>query len=135
MPSACIATGCTNISTSRRKRWVSFYRLPLEDKELLQKWLVNLRRTRLPLRLDRSYVCSDHFEPECFGRDIKVCRIELVYVVPWAALSKSDRSTLSSIRLTHYNYRQCNKIQYNSKRVVHTYIHTYIHTSLFNNAG
>lgn len=118
MPSACIATGCTNISTSRRKRWVSFYRLPLEDKELLQKWLVNLRRTRLPLRLDRSYVCSDHFEPECFGRDIKVCRIELVYVVPWAALSKSDRSTLLSIRLTHCNYRQCNKIQYNSKRVV-----------------
>ena len=117
MPSACIATGCTNISTSRRKRWVSFYRLPLEDKELLQKWLVNLRRTRLPLRLDRSYVCSDHFEPECFGRDIKVCRIELVYVVSWAALSKSDRSTLSSNRLTHCNYRQCNKIQYNSKEL------------------
>ena len=53
---------------------------------------------RLPLRLDRSYVCSDHFEPECFGRDIKVRRIELVYLVPWAVLSKSDRSTLSSIR-------------------------------------
>ena len=118
MPSACIATGCTNISTLRGKRRVFFYRLPLEDKELLQKWLVNLRRTRLPLRLDRSYVCSDHFEPECFGRDIKVCRIEFVYLVPWAVLSKSDRSALQSVRFTHCNYRQFNIIQYNSKRVL-----------------
>lgn len=58
------------------------------------------------------------FRAECFGRDIKVCRIEFVYLVPWAVLSKSDRSALQSVRFTHCNYRQFNIIQYNSKRVL-----------------
>ncbi|XP_022801223.1 THAP domain-containing protein 5-like isoform X2 [Stylophora pistillata] len=70
-----------------------YQRLPIEDKQLLQRWLVNLKRTTLPSRLDRSYVCSDHFEPECFGRDI---RAELMGKRPKPPLLKGSVPTLFS---------------------------------------
>lgn len=39
----------------------SFYRLPLNDQNLLEKWLVNIRRANIRLN-EYSRVCSAHFE-------------------------------------------------------------------------
>jgi len=64
-----MALGCNNQSTKRRD--LNFYRLPLKNEELLTRWLVNLRKPKLPKLLENCYVCSDHFELSCFGRDIK----------------------------------------------------------------
>ena len=40
---------------------LSFYRLPLNDQNLLEKWLVNIRRANIRLN-EYSRVCSEHFE-------------------------------------------------------------------------
>ena len=47
MPRWCIAYGCTNSSDTEIKK--SWYRLPLENKELLSKWLAKIRRTNTPV--------------------------------------------------------------------------------------
>ena len=41
MPHHCIVLLCTNNSKLPE---LSFYHLPLHDKKLLQRWLVNIRR-------------------------------------------------------------------------------------------
>jgi hypothetical protein len=64
----CGAPGCTNRSTIFPNK--SFHRLPSEArKELRKKWLNKIKRQIIPKVL---YVCSDHFESECFKRDFKV---------------------------------------------------------------
>ena len=65
----CIAAGCKN--NARRRRDLAFYSLP-KDKELLTRWLVNLRSRSLPKRTENCAVCADHFEPGYFGRDLRV---------------------------------------------------------------
>ena len=42
-------------------REFSFYRLPLHDKKLLQRWLVNIRRKNVNVN-EYSRVCNAHFE-------------------------------------------------------------------------
>ena len=47
MPQWCIAYRCTNPSDMEIK--TSWHRLPLENKELLSKWLAKIRRTNTPV--------------------------------------------------------------------------------------
>ena len=59
MPHHCIVPQCNNNSAKCPE--LSFYRLPLCDKNLLKKWLVNIRRQNTPVT-EYSRVCSAHFE-------------------------------------------------------------------------
>ena len=64
----CGANGCTNRSNNCREK--SFHQLPCESKKELRKtWLQKINRKHIPKEL---YICSDHFEPSCFKRDLKV---------------------------------------------------------------
>ena len=76
MPSSCGAYGCTNCSGKNKE--ISFHNLPSETKSTLRsKWLQNIRRDgKLPKTLT---ICSQHFENDCFERDLKV--IELLMAV------------------------------------------------------
>ena len=58
MPHHCIVPMCTNNSNMSE---LSFYRLPLHDQNLLQRWIVNIRRENIRIN-EYSRVCSDHFE-------------------------------------------------------------------------
>ena len=65
MPHWCIAYGCNNSSDMAVKK--SWHRLPLENQELLSKWIANIRRTNTPIN-EHSRLCGDHFEAECFKK-------------------------------------------------------------------
>lgn len=69
MPSSCGAYGCTNRGGESKE--ISFHSLPSEKKSALRsKWLQNIRRGgKLPKTL---VICSEHFEKDCFERDLKV---------------------------------------------------------------
>ena len=58
MPHHCIVPQCSNNSTMPK---LSFHRLPLQDQNLLEKWLVNIRRANINVN-SYSRVCSAHFE-------------------------------------------------------------------------
>lgn len=63
----CIAFGCNNRSSKAECRELSWHLLPLSNKKLLTKWLVKLRRANTPVTKN-SYVCSQHFDPDCFTK-------------------------------------------------------------------
>ena len=69
----CAAIGCTN--TRKKDSNISFHRIPpdtQEKKHIRKLWLTNLRREP-PLPKDSNfYVCSNHFEKDCFLRDLQV---------------------------------------------------------------
>ncbi|KAK6482455.1 THAP domain-containing protein 5-like [Huso huso] len=67
MPRYCAAMFCKNRGglSSKDNRKISFYPFPLQDKERLQKWTVNMKRGAwLPSK--HQYLCSDHFTPDSF---------------------------------------------------------------------
>lgn len=68
----CGALGCKNRSSNFPEK--SFHRLPslLAKKDLRDKWIANINRKHTPKEM---YVCSDHFEKECFSRDLRVRNI------------------------------------------------------------
>ena len=74
MPQWCIAYGCTNSSDMKVKK--SWHRLPLENKELLSKWLAKIRRTNTPVN-EHSRLCGDHFEADCFKKIPGSSRVNL----------------------------------------------------------
>ena len=57
MPHHCIVPLCTNSSHNNPE--LSFNHLPLHDKKLLQRWLVNIRRVNTNVN-EHSRVCSAH---------------------------------------------------------------------------
>ena len=74
MPS-CSAPDCTNRSKDCPEK--SFYRLPCQSKkEQRQGWLAKIKRSIIPAEM---YICSDHFEPDCFERDLKVMTFLMNY--------------------------------------------------------
>ena len=74
MPQWCIAYGCTNSSDRKIKK--SWHRLPLENKELLSKWLAKIRQTNTPVH-EHSRLCGDHFEVDCFRKISGSSRVNL----------------------------------------------------------
>ena len=69
---SCGAIGCTDRSSSNKE--IHFYQVPSakHNPTLRKQWLHNIRRDgKLPK--DKSfYICSDHFEEECYQRDLQV---------------------------------------------------------------
>ena len=64
----CGTPGCTNRSTTHPEK--SFHRLPsISKKSMRDSWMAKIHRKLLPKEI---FICSDHFEPECFKRDLKV---------------------------------------------------------------
>ena len=63
----CAAFGCNN--DARYVKTVSYHRFP-EDQKLLKEWLAKISRTDLTVTRE-SRLCSDHFEPHCYERDLK----------------------------------------------------------------
>ena len=71
--SICSAFGCTNRPENNK---ISYYQIPREKrgKMLRKRWLQNVKREG-PLPADKSfYMCAEHFEESCFGRDLKKVR-------------------------------------------------------------
>ena len=62
----CSAPGCTNRSEDNKN--ISFHRLPSKSEEVKKKWLHNLKRKNIP---ETVFICSEHFEPHCFKRDLR----------------------------------------------------------------
>ena len=54
--------------TYTRNKNISFHRLSATKEEIKNKWLHNLNRKFIPETLS---VCSKHFEPSCFKRDLQ----------------------------------------------------------------
>ncbi|NWS08590.1 THAP5 protein, partial [Motacilla alba] len=65
MPRYCAATRCKNRGgrSAKDQRKLSFYPFPLHDKERLEKWLQNMKRSSwTPSK--HQLLCSDHFTPD-----------------------------------------------------------------------
>ena len=61
----CCVPGCTNYSAKSTN--ISYDKIP-KDPQLRKAWISRLRRENLPL-LKNCYVCSEHFDNECFESD------------------------------------------------------------------
>ncbi|XP_074635837.1 uncharacterized protein LOC141894173 [Acropora palmata] len=72
----CIAYGCKSRSTKEESKELSWHLLPLSNKELLRTWLIKIKRTNTPVSKN-SYLCSKHFEEECFIKPLGGQRIRL----------------------------------------------------------
>ena len=64
-----------NNNGKNSKRTLSFYRVPSQSKDkLLRKaWLDNIKERNNSI--ENFDICSDHFEPECFEKDLKVSQL------------------------------------------------------------
>ena len=65
----CLAVGCNN--TYKNTKTVSFYKLP-DDEGLRKLWLAKIKREDKLPKPENCFVCSDHFTPDDFTRDLKV---------------------------------------------------------------
>ena len=67
-----VAFGCT--SCSSRDRHLSFHKIPSAEKsnEIRKRWLTNIRRAGDLPKDSGFFICSNHFEQECFQRDMMV---------------------------------------------------------------
>ena len=72
----CIAYGCKSRSTKEESKELSWHFLPSSNKELLRTWLIKIKRTNTPVSKN-SYLCSKHFEEECFIKPLGGQRIRL----------------------------------------------------------
>ena len=73
MPS-CTTIGC--VSHSGKKPSLSFHQIPsYKLKEIRQEWLRHIKRGQNEKYLPKDsklYICSEHFEKDCFERDLQV---------------------------------------------------------------
>ena len=79
MVSCSAAIGCTNRSTDNIK--IRFYQVPSEkkNKSLRKQWLVNIRRDGQLPKDNSFYICSDHFEENCFKRDLQLRVVHILH--------------------------------------------------------
>ena len=70
---ASAAIGCVNRS-GENSNSISFHRIPCQRtrSELRKKWLLNIRRDGQLPKDSCFVICSEHFEAECFERDLRV---------------------------------------------------------------
>ena len=76
MPS-CAAYNCTNRSSKESE--ISFHRVPAENrnKPLRARWIQIIRR-KDNLPSGSFYICSTHFEDDCFKRNLQVFIFSLI---------------------------------------------------------
>jgi len=66
-----MAPGCHNREGDTKiRKTLQFHRLPLKKPLLLKKWLGKLK-LKYPSITKSSRICSDHFSPECYIRDLQ----------------------------------------------------------------
>lgn len=63
----CCAYGCTNKAFKRCG--LSFFRFPLGDPDRLNQWMLKIRRQNWTPK-SSSRLCSEHFESDCFSKDL-----------------------------------------------------------------
>ena len=72
--SGCAAIGCAN--SSGKNPSLSFHQIPSNKrKEIRQEWLRRIKRGQNEKYLPQDltlYICSEHFENDCFERDLQV---------------------------------------------------------------
>ena len=64
---ACVEVGCSNRSPRDTERRITFHRVPAGNESLKKEWLVKVKR----IKLSCCFVCSDHFEQNCFQVDYR----------------------------------------------------------------
>ena len=87
----CMAVDCNN--DSKWTKGISFHGLPKDDK-LKNEWLAKINRVN-PTISKNSVLCSEHFTPNCFERNLKA---ELVGVRGKAKLKQGAVPTIFSHR-------------------------------------
>ena len=67
----CSAIGCTSHSADQPE--ISFNQVPTEkkNKSLHKHWLHNIRRAGELPKYTSFFICSTHFEPHCFKRNLQ----------------------------------------------------------------
>ena len=72
--SSCAAIDCVNSSVKSPS--LSFHQIPSNKrKEIRQEWLRRIKRGQNEKYLPEDstlYICSEHFEKDCFERDLQV---------------------------------------------------------------
>ena len=123
MPNHCIVPMCTNNSTLPD---LLFYCLPLHDQNLLQRWIVNIRRENIRIN-EHSRVCSAPFEGgKKKGKDtvltIFAWTKEIVFRPPPKQQDPIVPSrTFNSIGINHYIYSTRNPCKYMHQGACHHY--------------
>ena len=80
----CGAPNCTNRSDADNGKDKTYHILPAESRgDLRKKWLAKIKRQKIPKNL---YICSDHFEPECYEKDLRVSILIFILIVFWAMI-------------------------------------------------
>ena len=64
----CAAIGCTN--DSKFVKGVGYYYVKSRKTDVQKQWIVKLRRKDLVVN-SNTVVCGQHFEEDCFERDLK----------------------------------------------------------------
>ena len=62
-----MAPGC---SKNENDKTVHFHRLPLSKPKLLKNWLAKMK-LKNPIISKHSRICSSHFAPDCYERDLR----------------------------------------------------------------
>ena len=70
----CAAINCTNSSSKKSNYIFSFFKLP-KDPKRRKFWIAKLKKANLP---KDENVCHEHFEENCFQRDLRVNYIFLI---------------------------------------------------------
>ena len=63
----CSAPGC---SKTDKDKALHFHSLPWKNKNLLKLWLTKMK-LKNPSFTKHSRICSEHFAPECYQRDLR----------------------------------------------------------------
>ena len=70
---ACVAVNCSNNRTNSPE--LSFHRLPKlneSNKQIRDRWILNVKRDGALPKDNHFFLCSEHFEKSCFERDLRV---------------------------------------------------------------
>jgi hypothetical protein len=106
MPYCCVP-GCGNKSSDPRCATLTFHRLPLNKKRILDCWLERLNLAEQLHIPDHFLVCSEHFDERCFRQSAWASKR---YVLPGSIPNKFENLASNSIhRLNKANQRRPNK--------------------------
>ena len=73
----CLAAGCTSFTGKKNVEKKSFFRIPnpQNEYERAARWIHNMANSSLGINNfvanKDKVVCSDHFHPDCFKRNLK----------------------------------------------------------------
>ena len=80
---ACVAVNCSNNRTNSPE--LSFHRLPKlneSNKQIRDRWILNVKRDGALPKDNHFFLCSEHFEKSCFERDLRVSLHKSFFLTP-----------------------------------------------------